>query len=560
MIARWFFMAQTTGRYTGSFESQFEQDASRVAALASGAAEAFCRTLDRIVADTLGNDYWTTTLPNELATSAAKSPALMAYIASLNILDAEPLLSTGKVRARLDPAVTSRKGIERHHLFPRAYLKQTGIVETKRINQIANMALVDWSDNIVISDQPPTQYWPAQIAQKRIGSDRLAQQRYWHALPADWEMLSYDDFLDGRRRLMGKVVRDAFAKLTENSYAPTYPAPSPSDDQDTRVTHAVTITDLIAADLLPADTALLCAGDSEIAATVCADGRISFGGDTYDTPSSAAAAASGASPSGWTYWVADLADGHFTLSSLRETFLSSPTSLAFGRGVGGCLAECRCARSIRRTHATPPSAFQAHEHSTHERESDRALAHDDAITDVATSSITKPVIREGRMRNASLTRRRSRICPVPSRFACRVCIATTSGSGGWSSKTSSHVTTRSRAGGGLGAWCWPPDGPRWASWRSAGGSTAGTRRCMGVPRGEPTGDCQPHRVTTGSPQQGHEHAGTRGAYPPAAPALLAPANGLPRHLAYRHGLNEPDAHRLLVGAATRVYECPWRGG
>jgi hypothetical protein len=60
-----------------------------------------------------------------------------------------------------------------------------------------------------------------------------------------------------------------------------------------------------------------------IAASVLGDRRLSFGGQDYDTPADAAAAASGASPNGWTYWVADLDDGHFRLSSLRETFLSS---------------------------------------------------------------------------------------------------------------------------------------------------------------------------------------------------------------------------------------------
>ena len=33
VIARWFFMAHTTGRYTGAFESRFEQDAARLADL-----------------------------------------------------------------------------------------------------------------------------------------------------------------------------------------------------------------------------------------------------------------------------------------------------------------------------------------------------------------------------------------------------------------------------------------------------------------------------------------------------------------------------------------------
>ncbi len=56
------------------------------------------------------------------------------------------------------------------------------------------------------------------------------------------------------------------------------------------------------------------------------------------------------------------------------------------------------------------------------------------------------MIRDGRIRRASLTSLRSWISPVPSRLAWRVCIDTTSGNGTRSSKTSSQVTTRSRAG------------------------------------------------------------------------------------------------------------------
>jgi hypothetical protein len=74
-----------------------------------GDAEGYIRILSAIVDDTLTADYWSITLPNELATSASKSPALLAYIAALNILDADALLSTGKVRTRLDPGMLCPK-------------------------------------------------------------------------------------------------------------------------------------------------------------------------------------------------------------------------------------------------------------------------------------------------------------------------------------------------------------------------------------------------------------------------------------------------------------------
>src|SRR5690606_37269373 len=122
VIARWFFMAHTTGRYSGSFETQVEADLARLADVEKGDAEGFVAVLSKVIDDTLTTDFWEITLPNELASSASKSPALRAYIAALNIPDADALLSTIKVRSRLDPGVLLKKGIERHHLFPRAYL------------------------------------------------------------------------------------------------------------------------------------------------------------------------------------------------------------------------------------------------------------------------------------------------------------------------------------------------------------------------------------------------------------------------------------------------------
>lgn len=36
---------------------------------------------------------------------------------------------------RFDPVITSTKGVERHHLFPKAYLsKKLGVADPKKIN------------------------------------------------------------------------------------------------------------------------------------------------------------------------------------------------------------------------------------------------------------------------------------------------------------------------------------------------------------------------------------------------------------------------------------------
>ena len=214
VISRWWFMAHTTGRYTGSSETQLEADLNRTGDLPAGDAEKFCETLDRIVRDTFTQDYWDITLPNRLDTSSAKSPPLAAYWAALNILDADVLFSLQKVSAMLDPVVTPVKDMERHHLFPREYLESLNISDTSRVNAIANMAFLDWADNLAISSKSPQDYWSK--VSETVDPVRLKRQIHWHALPVGWEQLEYSEFCEKRRKLIAQVIKEGFERLWES--------------------------------------------------------------------------------------------------------------------------------------------------------------------------------------------------------------------------------------------------------------------------------------------------------------------------------------------------------
>ncbi len=218
VIARWFFMVHTTGRYTSSAESQMEADLGRVADLTPGDGPAFVAELDRIIRSNFTNDYWEITLPTRLDTASARSPALFAYLAALNLLDAEALFSDVRVRDLLDPSVTAPRAIERHHLFPKHYLATMEITSTRQTNAIANMAHLDWAENGKISGKPPTEYWPIMRAQ--VADDRMARQIELHALPVGWEQLDYGTFLDRRRPLIAKVVRMGFDRLSSDGAKP----------------------------------------------------------------------------------------------------------------------------------------------------------------------------------------------------------------------------------------------------------------------------------------------------------------------------------------------------
>ena len=212
LIAKWYFMIVITSRYTSSPETVMERDLARLRGITD--KEDFIKTIQRVIDDSLTNDFWTITLVNNLETSSAQSPALFAYYASLNLLEANVLFSKMKVSELIDPLISgNRKPIERHHLFPRAYLKSIGINETRIINQVANYALVEWGDNNNIADNSPKDYFPQYAS--RYSEEEFKKLMEWHALPDGWEDMDYNEFLERRRLLMAKIIQKGFTKLSE---------------------------------------------------------------------------------------------------------------------------------------------------------------------------------------------------------------------------------------------------------------------------------------------------------------------------------------------------------
>lgn len=211
LIAQWFFMSAITGRYTGNSESRMESDLALLRAVKTG--EEFGHRLRSVCAISLTDDYWEVTLPNELATSSSRSPSLFAYEAALILLEAPTMYSGFKVAEMIDPVLqSSRKAVERHHLFPRGYLTTHGITATRDVNQIANYAYIEWPDNVAISNQPPAVYLPP--LEERFSRNELDQMYRYHALPSGWEKMDYWLFLERRRELMAQIIREAYNKLT----------------------------------------------------------------------------------------------------------------------------------------------------------------------------------------------------------------------------------------------------------------------------------------------------------------------------------------------------------
>jgi len=209
-IGRWFLFTSLTGRYTSSPESVMDGDLNRLKPIATAAD--FLGVLDSMMETELTNDFWTTTLSAALDSSSARNPELFAYVAAQNRLGAPALFSHKKISDLIDPAVqTKKKTLERHHLFPRAWLERQGENDLKRINQMANYALLEWPDNIEISDKPPSEYVP--LVRERFTTHDWQRMAELHALPNGWESMAYDEFLVARRPLMASIIRRGFETL-----------------------------------------------------------------------------------------------------------------------------------------------------------------------------------------------------------------------------------------------------------------------------------------------------------------------------------------------------------
>ena len=210
LIARWFAFVSLTGRYTGSPETRMESDLALLRDVST--PKSFAEKINHVVDTELTGDYWKITLPDNLATSSSRSPELFAYYAALKTLSAKGLFSSLQISELLQDGINERRSpLERHHLFPRAYLERNGVSEQTKRNQIANYALVEWGDNNSIADNSPAEYLPTYLS--RMNEQDKNDMYFWHALPENWENMEYDQFLIERRKKMAEVIRVGFDKL-----------------------------------------------------------------------------------------------------------------------------------------------------------------------------------------------------------------------------------------------------------------------------------------------------------------------------------------------------------
>lgn len=212
-VRRWFVMSVLTGRYSGSPESTFDYDIRQIH------EQGFDRYANALINAELSNAYWDSMLPQEMNTSSAISPSFKVFQAAQVKLNDKGFLSKDITVTDL---VLNRSDV--HHIFPKAYLKKSGMTKG-RYNQIANYALAQSEINIAISERAPSDYFNIVFDQcngvkKKIGGItdiiELKKNLAMHCVPDGIESMSvneYDDFLEGRRKLMSAKIKNYFQSL-----------------------------------------------------------------------------------------------------------------------------------------------------------------------------------------------------------------------------------------------------------------------------------------------------------------------------------------------------------
>lgn len=209
-ISKWFFMSTITYFYTGSTESEVENQFADLRDV--NTAEEFIAYIDRVISTRFTDDYFNLTLPSELNSAAAISPAWNGYIAAQIVLNNPMLFSNTPVsKYFIIGSSGTKNAIDKHHIFPKHYLEQIGYTNDRDRNQLANFTYLDYVTNIDISDKAPADY--VNTYRQKLGDDGYKKTCEQNALPENFENMEYPVFLEKRRQLMAQIVKKAYEQL-----------------------------------------------------------------------------------------------------------------------------------------------------------------------------------------------------------------------------------------------------------------------------------------------------------------------------------------------------------
>ncbi len=209
LVRRLLAISLMTGRHSGSFETQFEQDIKRIQS--SGDMAKFIAMLEE---QELSEVFWNSTLVDEFDKPTTNNPFWHMFIAAQNKLLKQSFLSKNNIARDLATD-------DIHHIFPKNYLVKHGYDKSK-YNRIANFVHLRNDINISVSDLAPREYLGDILSGGNnhhsdiVNEAEMVNNFKDNAIPKillQAEADDYDEFLQQRQRLMAEMVRDYYKGL-----------------------------------------------------------------------------------------------------------------------------------------------------------------------------------------------------------------------------------------------------------------------------------------------------------------------------------------------------------
>ncbi len=212
-VRKWYVMSVLTGRYASSPETMMDTDLRGIR------EKGFFAYYDDVMAN-LSDTFWDVTIVQKLETSSTTAPAFMVFLAAQCKNNENSFLSDGsKIR---DLLVTA----DRHHIFPQQYLKDNGKDDSVTYNQVANYTYLSRPINIAVGKKSPKDYLGEIVSSINSGTEskyttintmgQLRANLRENCIPEEvinMKVHDYESFLEKRRKLMARKIRDYFYSL-----------------------------------------------------------------------------------------------------------------------------------------------------------------------------------------------------------------------------------------------------------------------------------------------------------------------------------------------------------
>jgi len=213
-VMKWYVLSVLTGRYISSPESAMDSDMRQIA---SKGFEVFFRETEAAV---LSDAFWDIGLVQNLETSSINSPYFSAFIASQIYAGANSLFMNG---TKVSDLINTMGDV--HHIFPKDYLKKSGVTERSKYNQVANYIYLDTQVNILIGNKAPGEYFSMIENQFETGNlkygnisnrDDYISNLDTNCIPhsiINMDAGNFEEFLFERRKLIAQKIKKYWESL-----------------------------------------------------------------------------------------------------------------------------------------------------------------------------------------------------------------------------------------------------------------------------------------------------------------------------------------------------------